>query len=486
MNKAELINKLQDIEWEDFEVKEAKSELPKNVWETISAFSNTSGGWLVLGVKEAKKGYEITGIENPKKIETDFLSTIRTEKFNRPLKAKIRKYNIDGNIVFAIHIPAVSEKYKPIFFNSEVNTFFRTGSGDQRATHEEIAAIRRDSSFGEKDSEKTEFTVKYLDKESIERYRIYLKEIDPNHRYNSFKTEEFLEKLNVTARKKVTVAGLLVFGKEEALNRFMSDFRIDYLEIQGTSYEDAPERYKYRLPTEKNLYNYYFSIFDRLIRKIEIPFKLKSGGFRDENQPQVGAIREALVNLLMHTDYFSNAKPRIRVLSDRIEFFNPGALPKDIKIIIREECSLPRNPTIAKIFRVIRLSENIGSGFHKMIDGWYSHYKVKPIVSGDVDFYKIIFPLGKKVSLKENQSGGVNEGVKVPEKVTVKVPEKVTVNQSIILDNIRKNPNITTKELANIIGISERKTKENISKLKDKNLIKRVGPDKGGHWEVIE
>ncbi|MFH1751618.1 MAG: hypothetical protein ABH821_01620 [archaeon] len=44
MNKQELIEKLQDIEWEDFEVKEAKSEVPKNSWESVSAFSNTSGG----------------------------------------------------------------------------------------------------------------------------------------------------------------------------------------------------------------------------------------------------------------------------------------------------------------------------------------------------------------------------------------------------------------------------------------------------------
>ena len=64
MTKEELIRRLKDIEWEDFEVKEARSELPKNIWETVSAFSNTSGGWIILGIRQKGKGFEVTGVEN--------------------------------------------------------------------------------------------------------------------------------------------------------------------------------------------------------------------------------------------------------------------------------------------------------------------------------------------------------------------------------------------------------------------------------------
>ena len=64
MTKEELIQKLTGLEWEDFEVKASKSELPKSIWETVSAFSNTNGGWIVLGVKEQRTEYEIAGVGN--------------------------------------------------------------------------------------------------------------------------------------------------------------------------------------------------------------------------------------------------------------------------------------------------------------------------------------------------------------------------------------------------------------------------------------
>ena len=73
MTKDDLLSRLQDIEWDDFEVKEAKSELPKSIWETVSAFCNTSGGWIVLGVAQQGSHFEVTGVGNSRKIGTRFL-----------------------------------------------------------------------------------------------------------------------------------------------------------------------------------------------------------------------------------------------------------------------------------------------------------------------------------------------------------------------------------------------------------------------------
>src|SRR3989338_3018344 len=140
MEKEELIQKLQDIEWEDFEVKEAKSEIPKNSWESVSAFSNTAGGWLVFVVKKEGKEYTILGVSNPEKVEQDFTGVLRNgQKFNKKLEVKCRKYNFESKIVLAFYIPIAESK--PIFYDNPKNTFIRTGSGDQRATYEELNAL---------------------------------------------------------------------------------------------------------------------------------------------------------------------------------------------------------------------------------------------------------------------------------------------------------------------------------------------------------
>lgn len=485
MDKKKLLERLEELEWEDFEVKEANNSVPKNSFETVSAFANTNGGWLVFGVKQLSKKFEITGVESIEKIEQDFITALRGEKFNQKIKVSSRRYSVDGKIVLAFYIPASGKK--PVYFNSRKNTFIRTGSGDQRATDAEIDAMYRDSAFGTKDKELTDFKFEDLDPKTVEDYKIYLGNVNPEHRYNRLSSEALLEKLQALVNGKVTVGGLLVFGTEDNINRLLTDFRIDYLEILGTSYSDAPTRYSYRLSEEENLFRFYFSIFERLIKKIELPFTLRSDGFATDRQPQLTAVREALVNLLMHSDYFSHMKPRIRVFLDRIEFMNPGPLPKDLASIMREDFTMPRNPTIARIFRAIKLSENAGSGFDKMFSGWKAHYGVEPIVSNGIDFYKIEFPLNKEEVGEEITHKEPETREKIREKTREKTGEKTREKtREKIISLIKENPEITTNELVEKLNISVKGVEWQIKTLKDKGILKRIGPDKGGYWEIIE
>ena len=143
----------------------------------------------------------------------------------------------------------------------------------------------------------------------------------------------------------------------------------------------------------------------------------------------------------------------VEMFDDRIDITNFGGLTKGLKPEDFGKKSVLRNPNIAKIFRFVRLAESIGSGFHKMIKGWEQHYGLEPRIEGDFDYYKITFP------------------------TTQKTVEK-------ILEAIKSNPKITQNELAEIAGLTRRGIEWNLAKLKEKGILERIGPAKGGHWEI--
>jgi len=474
MNKQQLIAKLNDIEWEDFEVKEAQSEIPKNSWETVSAFSNTSGGWLIFGVKKLGKNYSVTGVKNAEKMEQDFTNTLRGEKFNVKIVPDCRKYQFEEATVLAFYIP-LSDK-KPIYYNTPANTFIRTASGDQRATKEEIDAMFRDQAFGTHTSKSVAKTsIADVNESSYEQYREYLSRFNPSHPYNRLKKSEFLQKLRVLNDKKLSYSGLLCLGTEDAIQKEIPGFRVDYLEIPGTSYTDAKTRYTYRIDEQENLWEYFFAIFDRLRRHLDLPFKLTQEGFATEDYPQLDALREALVNMLMHSDYFSAACPRVRVFDDRIEFFNPGALPKPLNQLLAGDISMPRNQIIAKFFRVVKLAENAGYGFDKMIGGWKNYTGYAPEFEQGQDFMKATFYFKKK------ETGGEKVGKKWG-----KGGEKVGKSEGKILDAISNNSQITISQLSEQIGIGSTAIENNIKTLKEKGLLERIGSRKEGYWEIVE
>ena len=247
MTKEELLSKLNDIEWDDFEVKEARDKLPENVWETVSAFSNTSGGWIVFGVAQHGKRFEIQGVNNGEKTESDFLNVLRSgQKFNMRLSAIGQKFNIEGKLVLAFFIP--SSIAKPIYYGSQINTFIRSGSGDRRATESEVMAMMRDQAFGSK-SEMTidETSFDDVNRGSLETYKNHVKGFNPSFPYKDLPDKEFCDKLNITNKGKLTYSGLLMFGKRDVVQSYVSNFWIDYLEIPATSMAEAKVRYTFRL-----------------------------------------------------------------------------------------------------------------------------------------------------------------------------------------------------------------------------------------------
>ncbi|QLE00938.1 putative DNA binding domain-containing protein [Galbibacter sp. BG1] len=403
MTKDQLISKLADLEWEDFEVKAAKGGLPKDTWETVSAFSNTSGGWLLFGIKQNGKQFEVEGLNSPEKVEQDFLNNIQSGKFNVFVPTQQAKHNIDGKTVLAFYVPV--SKDKPVYYNSLQNTFIRRGSSDQRATKEEIDAMFRDQTFGTKTSELAPKTSKAdLHTTSLKQYRDYMARFNPDVSYNRYDEDEFLTKLRIVDDEQLTYAGLLFLGKRESIEKHFPDFRIDLLEIPGATIRDATTNYTFRLDEYENLWDYYFACFQRLKQKVDVAFQITNQGFGQELSPGLKAIRESLVNMLMHADYFAPAHSRIRIFTNHIEFYNPGGLPKPLEELKAKDLSLPRNPLISKLFRMVRLAENAGYGFDKIETNWERYNNTAP--EYDISFDGTILKLYTQKDKAETKTSG--------------------------------------------------------------------------------
>jgi ATP-dependent DNA helicase RecG len=495
MVKQKLLEHLQDIEWDNFEVKTAKTDVPKDVWETVSAFSNTSGGWIVFGVSQKKKAFEIVGVDDPEKIENDMLTTLRSKtKFNVKLSPQAKRYKIDGKNVLAFYIP--SSDIKPVYFNSVQNTFIRTGSGDQRASEFEINALYRDQAFGSMSEKTVESTsADSLNKASYKRFREYLKGFNPNLHYNSMEDDEFNQRLKIVSDGKLTYGGLLFLGTNAAITDHFSDFRVDYLEIPSTNYADAEPRYTFRVEEQENLWEYYFVLFQRLRIYANNPLTIGEMGIGHEDTKEIDALREALVNMLIHTDFFSPMKPRIRVFTNRIEFENPGKLPRTVEELMKTDETLPRNPVLAKFFRIAKLCESAGYGFDKMLQ-WKKQTGNDVLFETTIDKTKFTFMTDftkAESGITDDKSGtidaksgmiddksGMESGIKGTDSgMKIKTVDK-------ILDLISKDNSISITQLSTVTNITRSTIQKHIDNLKDKRIIRRDGSGKGGKWIIIK
>lgn len=258
MTKEELLSRLGDIEWNDFEAKEASGGLPGSMWETVSAFSNTAGGWIVLGVKEKKtetgSTYLVTGVPDPEKVDEKIMTTLRSKtKFNVLISARVAKYEIDGKTVLAYEIPL--SPHRPVAIKSTGEVYIRTGSGDSLASDLEVDAIARDSAYGTKsEMEAPGTSFADINLESIASYRSYLRDFNRPLAYPTLDDHDFCSKLNIVlASGKLSYGSLLMFGKRDSILKVLPNFWIDYMEIPGPSYSKALQRYTYRMPEQENI-----------------------------------------------------------------------------------------------------------------------------------------------------------------------------------------------------------------------------------------
>ncbi|MDE5713461.1 MAG: putative DNA binding domain-containing protein [Muribaculaceae bacterium] len=518
MTKEELLYRLKDIEWDDLEVKEASGGIPKSMWETVSAFSNTAGGWIILGVSETKvksvSTYKITGIEKAEKMEQDIISTLRSvSKFNVPILATAQLLDFNGKSILAFHIPVSANK--PVYFGNNLNnTFVRIGSGDQRATDIEIDILMREKTFGMKSEMEVDGTgFKDLNTQSLQTYRQRIKDYNPDFRYNDLDDEQFCIKTGIINHGKLTFGGLLMLGKGEVVQEYVPHFWIDYIEIPGTTYSDADCRYTYRMPEQENIWEYFKVLLQRLRLYVDNPFMAGPDGFSPEDNSQLYCLREGLVNLLAHADYFSPMHSTIRVFNDRIEFQNPGRFAVRISDNPGKVKSVPRNPNIIALFRFARQGENAGYGIDKIMR-WNKLTGLEVDFESDITSSTVTYPLPllKSGQINSSKSGQINidhfsQSIDMTrDDIVNSISKSGQINASKSGQNtdipkgyksgdesrsknveaMRNNPEISRKDLSKLLGISPSAIQRHIEFLKDSRIIIRLGSDRKGLWRVLK
>ncbi len=477
MTKEELLKRLNDVEWDDFEVKDASGGIPKSMWETVSAFSNSAGGWIILGVKE-KKGeagnyYQACGIDNIEKMEQDIVTTLRSRsKFNAVISSRAYRFKIDEKDVIAFEIPV--SPHKPVAIKSTGEVYIRTGSGDVLASDLEVDAIVRDSAFGSRsEMEVAGSGFEDVNLESLASYRSYLRDYNRGLSYPDLDEAAFCKKINIVLGSgKLSYGSLLMFGKRDSILRVLPNFWLDYMEIPGNSYRDASQRYTYRMPEQENIWESFQLIMHRLRNFVDAPYVEGPDMFGTEDNSRLFCLREGLVNFCAHADYFAAAHPTIRVFADRIIMQNPGRFILDASEFRSRVLSMPRNPSIIKFFRYPKLSENAGYGIDKIIK-WEELTGNEVTFESDLLISTVTYPFAKEKSRHAESSNGENNG-----------ENGENIDAKKLLELIKLNPHITQPQLSVKLGFSLRKVNRLISALRKSGKLDRIGKTKGGYWII--
>lgn len=276
---------------------------------------------------------------------------------------------------------------------------------------------------------------------------------------------EKLQKLKLVNGDIVSNAAWLLFSKESTgynvhLGRLKTpSMIIDDKMLNGTLFDVVEETMRY------------------IIGQIKVAFEIKGMPTQRTEifEYPLPALREIVLNAIIHRDYMSPIDMQIKIFDNYITIYNPGGLYGNLTVDQLQKDNyqaIARNKLIAEAFYLTGDIEKYGSGFGRIRKG------IKEYPTMKIEFCEVASGFLWTLSYKEQKV--------VTDEVVEKVVEKITDNQIKILDCIKNNPFISAKKIADQITISSRKVQENLKKLKDLGLIERIGSAKGGHWKIIE
>ena len=485
MTIQEIISRKED---QTFDCKSIQIE-PKALAVPIVAFANADGGVITIGVSD--KTRKIEGVDQ------------HTEKLNELLRVPLDFCNPsvpitsdllpctdkDGNDnhILLMYIPASSELHA----NQADEAYMRVGDKSRRLSFEERIQLMYDK--GERYYEDTAVygaTVDDIDMAAVEKYTELIGYTKSAKQYLQ-ENNGFLTTYG-KGEEQVSVACILLFGKYP--QKFFPRGRTRFIRYKGTE-----ERVGAEMNVIKDV-TFEGTILDQVKATIayletqveEHTFLGQHGQFVTNRDYPKFVIQEMVVNACCHRAYnIKGTEIQIKMLDDRLVFESPGRLPGTVKPSNIRHTHFSRNPKIAQFLKAYDFVKEFGEGVDRMcreleVNGT-SH------LSFHLDDFILKITVPKVIEKVVEKEGRVIEKMtethqEVIEKVIEKaraLNEKLTENRISIIKLIKENPYISKSELSKCVGISENSISRNIEAMRDKYL-RRVGPNKGGFWEIIE
>lgn len=397
-SQLSLFDNLTFSEGVDVEYKGALGGLPKDLWETYSAFANTDGGTIWLGITQRGGALDIHGVPDSDKIRSDFWNLVNNrEKISVNL---LRESDVTVEVkgerrVVRIVVPRADRRTRPVFVgkNPLTGTYRRNFEGDYLCTEAEVRRMFADQSEEPADSKiLTGFTLGDLHPESLRQFRQLFSVAKPHVTWVAEDDQTLLGKLGgwrrdrSSGREGLTLAGLLMFGKIEAIRdpQAVPGYNLDYRE----RFELGTEvRWTDRISSdgtwEANLFQFYRQVMAKLSvgPGIKTPFQRDEEGYRRYATPVHEALQEALVNSLIHGDYSGQGGVVIDRYLDRIEFSNPGSLLVSREQLHRGGLSECRNKSLQLMFQMIGADDKAGSGIDKIRSAWLAQHWGSPVLT---------------------------------------------------------------------------------------------------------
>lgn len=487
------------------EAKKARGGLPHSIWETYSAFANTLGGVILLGVVEDdNKQLEAVGVPDPDQLVKEFwniVNNINKVSVNILSTSDVSVESVDGKSIVVINVPRAQRADRPVYLldNPLRESYRRNGEGDYRCTQEEVRAMLRDAAMRTQDMIVLEnMDIEALNRESLHSYRTRMQACRPGHVWEGNSDQEFLYKIGAVGRDRQgtlhpTGADLLMFGNEYEIVKEFPNYFLDYREKM-----DPQVRWTDRFVSSSgdwsgNLYDFYFRVYNRLALDIRTPFQMKNGS-RVDDTPIHEALREALANCLINADYYGRQGIVIEKRPESFSFSNPGGFRVDVEAAISGGISDPRNAVLIKMFNLINIGERAGSGIPNIFRIWNKEGWPAPVIRESFDPERITVSLFIGIDSEKSENPLDNtednpdkfgENPDKQAKVTInKIPGKSAVQKAAIVEYLTENPKGKSAQIAKLLGVSADRARQLLLQMVEDGLVETEGANRNRTYKL--